>query len=291
MTWARGRGVAGFRWPPAGGQRILGGMLSHEEFLTAAIDVARQLRPEATIQRGEAFNLLLDGQVVFLENVYRKAAAEPAACRRLLAEFLGRVPDAAEMARAVPPYPQVQRRILPQIFPRDKLVGQDGVLPLVTADFPNDTVVVYVIDEPEAYRSIRTMDLQRWSVDAETVHRQALENLTQRSTGVRVNALPDEQGNILAAIFQEGDSYDSSRLLLPGLHENLRPVLGSPFLAGIPNRDFLICFRSGAGALHERLAGQIAEDHARMPYPISEKLFLVTADGVAAYRDELPGQQ
>jgi len=266
-------------------------MLSHEEFLAAAAEVARRLYPDAEIDKGEEFSLTLDGQVVFLENVYRKAAAEPDRCAELLEAFLLRVPDAANVSTETPPWEQVRERIMPQIFPRTKVAPLDGKIPLTTQEFVNDTVIVYVIDEQDAYRSIRGQDLAAWDVDLESLHRQALENLTDRSTGMQVQAIPDEGGNIIATIFQQGDAYDSSRLLLPTLHENLRPVLGSPFLAGIPNRDFLICFRAEASELRDRLSAQIASDFGKMPYPITDQLFLVTADGVAAWREQLPGQE
>jgi uncharacterized protein YtpQ (UPF0354 family) len=284
-------GLPCFRWPSADAKRIVGRMLSHEEFLAAAAEVARRLYPDAEIGTGEDFCLTLDGQVVFLENVYRKAAAEPERCEELLEGFLLRVPDAADVPDEIPPWEQVRERIMPQIFPRSKVTPLRGRIPLTTQEFVNDTVIVYVIDEQDAYRSIRRDDLQRWGVDMETVHRQALENLTSRSTGMQVQAIPDEGGNIIATIFQQGDAYDSSRLLLPALHENLRPVLGSPFLAGIPNRDFLVCFRTDADDLRDRLAAQIAADFGKMPYPITDQLFLVTADGVAPWREKLPGQE
>ena len=128
-------------------------------------------------------------------------------------------------------------------------------------------------------------------MDAETLHAQALQNLIARSEGVKVQALQDEGDHVMAVIFQEEDAYDSSRLLLPTLHQKLAGLLGSPFLGGIPNRDFLICFRADVPELLSRMAGQIAEDFRQMPYPITEKLFLVTADGVAAYRERLPGAE
>ena len=41
-------------------------------------------------------------------------------------------------------------------------------------------------------------------------------------------------------ILQTLDGYDASRILLPALHERLKRLLGTPFAAGIPNRDFAI---------------------------------------------------
>jgi uncharacterized protein YtpQ (UPF0354 family) len=76
------------------------------------------------------------------------------------------------------------------------------------------------------------------------------------------------------------DGYDASRILLPTLHERLREHLGSPFAAGIPNRDILLCFRNDDETV-DRLKGQIAEDYRNMPHQITDRLLLVTADGIA----------
>ena len=69
-------------------------------------------------------------------------------------------------------------------------------------------------------------------------------------------------------------------MLLPTLHEKLREYLGSPFAAGIPNRDILLCFRNDDETV-ARLRDQIAEDHRKMPHGVTDKLLLVTADGIA----------
>ena len=76
------------------------------------------------------------------------------------------------------------------------------------------------------------------------------------------------------------DGYDASRVLLPTLHEKLREHLGSPFAAGIPNRDILLCFRNDDETVG-RLREQIAEDHRQMPHGVTDKLLLVTPDGIA----------
>jgi uncharacterized protein YtpQ (UPF0354 family) len=76
------------------------------------------------------------------------------------------------------------------------------------------------------------------------------------------------------------DGYDASRLLLPTLHEKLREHLGSPFAAAVPNRDILLCFRNDDETVG-RLREQIAEDYRQMPHQVTDKLLLITPDGIA----------
>ena len=97
---------------------------------------------------------------------------------------------------------------------------------------------------------------------------------------MNAQAAQDESGQINLILFQSGDGYDASRILLPTLHERLREHLGSPFLAAIPNRDILLCFRNDDETIG-RVKGQVEEDYRRMPHQVSDKLYLITADGIA----------
>ena len=63
-------------------------------------------------------------------------------------------------------------------------------------------------------------------------------------TNDEAEAAQDEEGRVNLILFQTMDGYDASRVLLPTLHDRLREYLGSPFAAGIPNRDILLCFRN-----------------------------------------------
>ena len=105
-----------------------------------------------------------------------------------------------------------------------------------------------------------------------------------KSESIAAHAAQDEAGQVYLILFQTMDGFDASRVLLPTLHERLREHLGSPFAAGIPNRDILLCFRNDEETVG-RLKGQIAEDFRNMPHQITEKLMLVTADGIALRSD------
>ena len=63
-------------------------------------------------------------------------------------------------------------------------------------------------------------------------------------------------------------------------NDRLREYLGSPFAAAIPNRDILLCFRNDEETV-ARLREQIREDHGKMPHGVTDRILLVTADGIA----------
>src|SRR5205814_8185313 len=120
-----------------------------------------------------------------------------------------------------------------------------------------------------------------WNMDVDQLHETALGNLISRSESMAATAAQDEDGKINLIIFQTCDGYDASRILLPTLHERLSEHLGSPFAAGIPNRDILLCFRDDEETVN-RLKSQIAEDFRSMPHQVTDRLLLVTQDGIAS---------
>ena len=60
--------------------------------------------------------------------------------------------------------------------------------------------------------------------------------------------------------------------------------MGRAGISSIPNRDILLCFRND-GETVDRLAPQSSEDYSKMPHQVTDRLLLVTADGVAPYSE------
>ena len=141
-------------------------------------------------------------------------------------------------------------------------------------------IIAYAIDHDRTISYLPKQKFEEWGIPFEQLHETAMTNLTARSEAISAHAAEDEQGRVNLILFQTMDGYDASRVLLPTLHEKLREYLGSPFAAGIPNRDILLCFRNDEETVG-RLREQIREDHGKMPHGVTEKLLLVTADGIA----------
>jgi uncharacterized protein YtpQ (UPF0354 family) len=157
---------------------------------------------------------------------------------------------------------------------------------MVTQQLLPGLVVGYALDSARTMSYISPKQFEEWKISVEELHEAALENLMLRSETLQAHASPDETGRVNLILIQTMDGYDASRILLPGLHDHLREYLHGPFLAAIPNRDILICFRNEA-ELVERLRPQIQEDYRTMPHQVSDRIFLVTPDGIAPF-DALP---
>ena len=120
--------------------------------------------------------------------------------------------------------------------------------------------VAYAIDSDRTIAYIPEVQFEQWGVSRDDLHDAAIDNLVARSEAMNAHAAQDEDGRVNLILFQTMDGYDASRVLLPTLHEKLREYLGSPFGAGIPNRDILLCFRNDDETV-DRLRKQIADDH------------------------------
>ncbi len=79
------------------------------------------------------------------------------------------------------------------------------------------------------------------------------------------------------------DAYNSARLLSGRFHSKLREVLGPTFAVGLPSRDFLVAINLDSPEAVEEVRQRVEDDFRQMDHPLSDKLLLVTRDGVAEY--------
>ena len=254
--------------------------LTREQFIEQILKVVPEKFPLVRISRGdEVFSLKVNGVLVQLEDLYRRALLQPDEMRQQIERWV------VELLRATEGAPdrggsfeELKERILPMVLSERDFAGphrQTMAEPLVPG-----VRVAYAIDSDRTIAYIPQPQFKAWNVSLDDVHAAAMENLIGRSESMSAHAAQDEDGRINLILFQTGDGYDASRLLLPTLHDRLREHLGSPFVAGIPNRDILLCFR-GDDETVTRLKSQIAADYRQMPHQVTDKLLLVTADGIA----------
>ena len=258
--------------------------VTREQFIEQVVEVVRKRFPLVKIGRStEPFSLRLNGKIVGLENLYRSAVQRQDSVVHIIERW------AVELIRASEGTPDrnadfddVKDRIMPVLITEEHFDGSKGSMigqPLLEGLF-----VAYVIDGDRTIAHIPEPQFRKWDVTIDDVHERAIQNLVNISQSLAADAAQDETGQVNLILFQKGDGYDSSRLLLPTLHERLRGHLGSPFLAAIPNRDILICIRHESAILAS-VRGQVAQDFRTMPRQITERLFLVTADGLAPYAE------
>ena len=108
----------------------------------------------------------------------------------------------------------------------------------------------------------------------------ARENLDRYQPELKLQFVEARNGG-RAAIFNVQDGYDAARLLLDSLWKRLAPEFKGNFYVAAPARDLFLAISCSPDQFVEKLQARILDDYKRMPYPISQDLFLVTQDGVA----------
>jgi len=258
----------------------MGEALSREEFVERVVEIVRARFPLVKIGEADgSFSVMINGSVAPLENLYRGALLRPDELQHHVERW------AVELLRAAEGTPdedatfdEVRDRLMPLILPASS--ATDTPHNVVHEPLIPGLIVAYAIDHDRTISYLPRQKFEEWKIGLEELHDVAIANLTTRSEAISAHAAQDESGQVNLILFQTMDGYDASRLLLPTLHERLRPHLGSPFAAGIPNRDILLCFRNDPENA-DRLAKQIAEDYQRMPHQVTDQLVLVTQDGIA----------
>lgn len=254
--------------------------LTREQFMQQVLQVTAHRFPLAKVARGaESFSVRINGHSASLENLYRtvllKTDDVPHQIERWVVELIRASEGTPDRNGS---FEELRERLLPMIVPEPKAdpVHRTTLL----QPFIHGLCLAYAIDSDRTIAYLPKAHFESWDIPLDQLHEAALENLVSRSQSMSAHAAQDEEGEVNLILFQTMDGYDASRVLLPTLHERLREYLGTPFAAAIPNRDILLCFRNDDETV-SRLREQIAEDHAKMPHGITEKLLLVTPDGIA----------
>jgi uncharacterized protein YtpQ (UPF0354 family) len=218
-----------------------------------------------------------------LGNFYMAYMRNPAQLDVVVETFartlLGIQPD-----RGASNYAELSGRIFPILKPIEMLAEvRERKLPmLVYREFLADLMIAYVIDEERSFAYINEDHLERWKVPVVDLHQQAIENLRRR-TDDRVTYTTVGEGEQQLFIFNSGDGYDATRLLLADVLSDWARQVPGRLVIGIPNRDFLIAFSDANSEVLRGVAAQVQSDAAQREYGLTEQLFTLVNGVVREY--------
>lgn len=250
-----------------------------EAFAEQVARLIQRMQPGFKIDRVNAQELLVNGRRLDLENLFRMVAHEPDRGTDIVEHFLDQLFAGESMEVADESFDQVKARIMPRIQPVSIFEHLSEEL-VAHVPFVNDTVVVFVLDMPHMTVSITTEQIIRWGMGVDELEEIARDNLELYAPELEMQVIESAEGG-RAVIVAEQDGYDAARLLLGDLHCKLAPQLGADFFVATPARDMFIALSCEPGEFVDRLRRRVGEDFSRLPYPITQDLFLVTQDGVA----------
>lgn len=256
--------------------------VTREQFSQQVIEIVRSRFPLVKIARAEqSFSIRINGRTASLENLYRMYQLAPSELRRHVERWaVELLRDSEGTPDRFASFEEIKDRLMPMVVSAE--LAELRRANIITQPLVEGLAITYVLDGDRTIAYLPTEVLEKWSMAIDDLHDLALSNLVARSQAIQAHAAQDEDGTVNLILFQTLDGFDATRILLPTLHEKLRDLLGSPFAAAIPNRDILLCFKADAETV-DRLKAQVGQDYRTMPHQVTDKLFLVTADGIAPY--------
>jgi uncharacterized protein YtpQ (UPF0354 family) len=232
----------------------------------------------------EDFQLVENGirgrnRVVFMSNLHREVREVPARRAQIIEHFVESLGQSMDLPLGQETWEDAQTRLLPLLKPRSYLDSDTASRHSLVNEWLDDVVICYALRSKDIFRFVTTDDAVRWQTDAEAIHEVAVANLCRLSWPTKLEGARQPDGGRLI-IVATSDGLASSRLLHPDLHRLFSGPLGSPFRAGIPDRDTLVVY-SDRHKLRLRTERQLRKDYRTSGYAITPRPFLVTPDGIA----------
>ena len=255
--------------------------LALRQLTNEVLALLRQRHPEHDFQFDEK-GIRGRNRVVYLSNLHREVRAAPARRDQIIQHFVQSLGQSMDLALGQETWEDAQTRLLPLFKPRSYLNSDSASQYSLVNEWLADVVICYALRSNDIFRFVTTHDADRWQTDAQAVHQVAVANLCQLGWPTKLEGARQRDGGRLI-IVATSDGLASSRLLHPDLHRLFSGPLGSPFRAGIPDRDTLIVY-SDRHRLRQRTERQLRKDHRTSGYPITPRPFLVTPDGIAPAR-------
>lgn len=259
-----------------------------EVFAFRALDLARSKFPLLTVELIEDFQIQIATSRLNLANFYRAYVRDPDRFEQIL---LPAMTTAVQVqgwgeAETTPPLDVVRERIMPMLYP--EAIWREKFEDVVGEPWIAGLVVLYVVDEANAYWYVRSELIEKWGIPATELHELALSNLQSyfERQPMEMAVAASEEGWPSMMMPGKPDTYNSVRLLSSSFLSQLREVAEGDLAIGVPGRDFFVAVTMKLPGMVHRLRRRIREDFQQTDHPLTDRMLLVTADGVSELIEE-----
>lgn len=253
-------------------------------FANEVLELAHKKFPLINSQILPGFRLKFGESEMNLTNFYRAYLTTPDNFEKQITTALATILQINEWgdAQTEPELSEIQDRIMPILLSRES--WKNNFPNFVGESWIANLAILYVVDESNAYWYIHEKLLRKWNIDQEQLHQIALDNLDRYfdHNQIELICMSKEEGPNMV-IQSRPDAYNASQVLSRSFYQQARRFLGSEFLAGVPNRDFLLAISLSESHVIEKIQHNIASDYLTMDHPLTDHLLVVTADGVSEY--------
>lgn len=258
-----------------------------ELFRKEVLQLAQKHFPLLKSKAKGSFSITVAEADINLENFYRTYLLDPAAIKQVVLPGITAMVRIQEWSpeQLMPPLEEIQERIMPMLNPNED--PSEEFKDFVRMPWVGKLDIMFVLDEEDTYRFVHQEMLNRWQIDSEQLMALALENLEHfaERNPLEVTMVGDkEDAKILMPV--KPNAYNSVRLLGDQLHKRLREFLGAELVVGIPNRDFFVAVSMNDRTLIQQVQERVTHDFQSMHHPLTNRLLVISADGVSEYCDD-----
>ena len=257
-----------------------------EVFAERTVELARDRFPLLESRRGDGFSVRLGDASMNLANFYRSYVQSPDRFEHIVLPALAALVQVSEWGddQTFPPLESVRGRIMPMLFPGR--LRSEEFADVAGTNWIAGLRILYVVDESQTYWYIQKQLLAEWQLSEAELHEIALKNLEAYFGRKEMELTATGDRDRPSLLMPNGpDAYNTVRLLDRNFSRSLQSMLGREFAVGIPNRDFFVAFRLDCEETVNTVRAQVAHDHACMDHPLTDRLLLVSADGVSEFCD------
>jgi uncharacterized protein YtpQ (UPF0354 family) len=256
-----------------------------ERFAQRVLELARKRFPLLDSKLSGELQLSIGESTLNLFNFYRSYVRAPERFEEVVLPALTTVVQVQEWgtAQTKPPLDNVRDRIMPMLYP--ETVWQSKFSGFVGSPWVAGLAVLYVVDEAHAYWYIPHDLLAQWDLSADQLHDLSLRNLDRyfEDHPMELAVAGSEVGDASLLMPGKSDAYNAARLVSNDFTARLREVIGGDLAVGLPGRDFFVAVTLKSPEMVQHVRGRVHEDFTHMDHPLTDRLLLVTADGVCEY--------
>jgi hypothetical protein len=161
---------------------------------------------------------------------------------------------------------QARDHVFLQLMPVEFLRRFNGERAIVSRPYVQGVLQAVVLDSEKGYLYVNEEKRANWGVSEEVLFAQARKNL---DAGTLATHPQGSNGKEKFLAYIQKDGYDAARILSPTACSMAAQVLGEPFFAGLPDRDFLILWSgSNSDIFQDRVRNQLQSDFSTNAHPL-----------------------
>ena len=246
-------------------------------FIQAVVDLAKDISPTAAVAPVDDETISVGGMRIRVSPLHHTFTEQPEHLAENVKRFFDElmVQDSEQNSpQTDDPWTIVRSELFPVLVPGALAAKLPASIML--EEWINDLTICYQVKSRSTLVSME--DCRLWGIDQETLHEHAMGNLLR---GTReLNMTGGRCDNYTLFSFPVDHPLNAALIMLPLVQKHLRPHLGKNFYMAAPDRDVLLAFSCDDEETLKWFRHQVQLRYTKSANPLSDKLFLITPDGV-----------